>query len=571
MKRIHFHFLVIIFLGLWISACTPAAEKADTVLINGRFLTLDDTYPEASVVAIKGGRIAAIGGDELLAIWQGDSTKIIDLAGQFAMPGFIEGHGHFSGFGYGLMNLNFLHAKNWDEIVALVAEKAASTPKGEWISGRGWHQEKWEVAPELAIHGYPSHHTLSAMTKDHPVILRHASGHALFANEAAMRIAGVTAETPDPQGGHIVRDAHGHPIGVFEERAMELITEAYAAWRNRLSPEDLEQEWLKGVQLAQQECLRHGITSFQDAGASFQEIDRYQRLAESGQLNVRLWTMVRQDYTSMKQGLDNRFPIIHAGDHFFTCRAIKTEVDGALGAFGAWLLAPYNDKPDFIGQNTTLVETVDSIAGLALDKGMQLCVHAIGDRANQEVLNLMEKRFQQAGSGDYRWRIEHSQHLDTTDIPRFAQLGVIASMQAIHCTSDAPFVEDRLGYERARTGAYPWRSLLDVGAVVTNGTDVPVEEIDPLASLYASVTRKRPDTGMAFFPEQAMTRMEALHSYTTANAFAAFEEEVKGTLAVGKLADIVVWDTPLHTCTDEELLTAKPLQVFVHGQLQYPQ
>jgi len=328
-------------------------------------------------------------------------------------------------------------------------------------------------------------------------------------------------------------------------------------------------EWQEGIAVAQEECLAKGITSFQDAGSSFQEIEDYQKLAEEGKLDLRLWVMARLPYNELAAGLNSQFPIVDAGDHFFTCRAIKSEVDGALGAFGAWLLEPYADKPDFVGQNTTLLETVDSIAGLAIDKKMQLCVHAIGDRANQEVLNLFEKRFAENGQQDYRWRIEHSQHLAVADIPRFAELGVIASMQAIHCTSDAPFVEKRLGTERARTGAYPWRSLLDAGAVVTNGTDVPVEDVDPLASYYATVTRKRPDSGMEFFPEQAMTREEGIYSYTMANAYAAFEENDKGSLRPGKLADIVVLSNNLLDCTEEEILTSEVLYTIVNGKVKY--
>jgi hypothetical protein len=384
-----------------------------------------------------------------------------------------------------------------------------------------------------------------------------------------MKLAGVTAETPDPRGGHILRDNQGEPIGVFEERAMALITEAYAVYRDGLSPQDLEGEWQEGVKLAQVECLAKGITSFQDAGSSFEEITDFQKLAEAGELDLRLWVMARLPYQQLADGLNDNFPIINAGDHFFTCRAIKSEVDGALGAFGAWLLEPYADKPDFVGQNTTLLETVDSIAGLAFAKEMQLCVHAIGDRANQEVLNLFEKRFGDEGNQDYRWRIEHSQHLAVADIPRFAELGVIASMQAIHCTSDAPFVEKRLGEERARTGAYPWRSLLDAGAVVTNGTDAPVEDVDPLESYYATITRRRPDSGMEFFPEQAMTRQEAIYSYTMANAYAAFEENDKGSLTAGKLADIVVLDKNLLTCSEAEILETNVLMTIVGGVTKY--
>lgn len=560
---------ILIALFFWSCQSTPEQPIADLLITNGNVYTVDPAQTTASVVAIKDGRILAIGSEEDLADYRGENTELLDANGQFVMPGFIEGHGHFSGLGYALMNLNFLKARSWDEIVQMVAEKAANTEAGEWITGRGWHQEKWETAPELSDHGYPSHHSLSILTKDHPVVLRHASGHSLFANEAAMKLAGVTAETPDPRGGHILRDQQGEPIGVFEERAMSLITEAYAAYRDGLSPQDLQGEWTEGVRAAQEECLAKGITSFQDAGSNFKEIDDYQALAEAGDLDLRLWVMARRPYNDLVANIDDKFPIIDAGDHFFTCRAIKSEVDGALGAFGAWLLEPYDDKPDFVGQNTTLVETVDSIAGLALEKGMQLCVHAIGDRANQEVLNIFEEKFKATDSEDLRWRIEHSQHLAVADIPRFGELGVIASMQAIHCTSDAPFVVKRLGEERARTGAYPWRSLLDAGAVVTNGTDAPVEDVDPIESYYATVTRKRPDSPEPFFPEQSMTREEAIYSYTMANAYAAFEEEDKGSITPGKLADIVILSNDLLRCPEEEILNTEVLYTIVGGEVKY--
>jgi len=279
--------------------------------------------------------------------------------------------------------------------------------------------------------------------------------------------------------------------------------------------------------------------------------------------------MVRHPYPTLKQKLPG-YPIIGAGNGFFTCRAIKSELDGALGAYGAWLLDPYNDKPGFTGQNTTSMEEVRRIADLALEYNMQLCVHTIGDRANRELLNLFEQVFSgNPQAGDLRWRSEHAQHIDPADISRFAKLGVIAAMQGIHCTSDAPFVEKRLGFARARDGAYPWRSLLDAGVVVGNGTDAPVEDVSALESFYASVTRKRADSNVAFFPEQCMTREEAIYSYTMANAFAAFEEKEKGSLEVGKYADMVVLSNDLLSCPDEEILNTKVMMTIVGGQIKY--
>ena len=554
-------------------ACEQTGEYADKVFINGHVYTVDTLMPRAQAIAVKDGKILKVGSNEDVAPLRSEATEVIDLKGAFAMPGFIEGHGHFSGMGSSLLNLNFLKSRTWDEIVEQVRQAAENAKPGEWIYGRGWHQEKWVEAPEKTYNGYPYHHQLSDAAPNNPVLLRHASGHGLMANEAAMEAAGINLETPDPKGGRIVRDASGEAIGVFEERAMAMINRALQAYLDSLPQEERIARWYRGIELAQQKCLANGITSFQDAGSSFEEIERYGQLAEEGKFNIRLWAMVRHSSDRLRNQLDG-FPIINAGNNFFTCRAIKTELDGALGSYGAWLLAPYADNPGFAGQNTTPIEEVEAIAAIALEHNMQLCVHTIGDRANRELLNIMERLTQQEGKNlqELRWRSEHAQHIDPADIPRFAQLGVIASMQGIHCTSDAPFVVKRLGEQRARTGAYPWRSLLDAGAIVTNGTDVPVEDINPLECFYASVTRRRhqePEKGLEFFPEQKMTREQAIKSYTLSNAWAAFEDTWKGSLSPGKVADIVVLSNDLTTCPDEDILTTKVLMTFVNGELKY--
>lgn len=554
---------------LFLIGCGSNEVVPDLILTNAEIYTLDRDLEMAEAIAIHDGRIIAVGSSKEVLGLAGDETEVEDLMGAFLMPGFIEGHGHFSGLGSSLMNLNFLHAQSWDEIIEAVAEKAQTAESGEWIIGRGWHQEKWSAAPDRNVQGYPYHNDLSALTLNNPVLLKHASGHGLFANAKAMELAGISKETPNPAGGKIVRDAQGHAIGIFEERAQGLITAAYNEYLSSLSQEDLEAQWKRGIELAQQACLERGITSFQDAGSSFEEIQQYKEMAENGELDIRLWAMVRRPYEELKTKV-NQLPIINAGGGYFTCRAIKADLDGALGAFGAWLLEPYEDRPDFVGQNTTPISEVEQIATLAADYQLQLCVHAIGDKANREVLNIYESTFEARNPAEsWRWRIEHAQHLSTEDIPRFAELGVIAAMQAIHCTSDAPFVEKRLGGERAKSGAYPWRSLLDAGAVVTNGTDAPVEEVDALPSFYASVTRKRPDNPKPFYPEQAMTREEAMYSYTLANAYAAFEEKEKGSLEIGKYADLVVLSHNLMTCSDEEILETKVLRTYVNGNLKF--
>ncbi len=563
-----FSFLLLLFISLHILSCSEP-EPVDLIIVNATIATMNAQAPKAEALAVSKGRIQAIGAEADIKALAGVDTKVLDAKGQFVAPGFIEGHGHFSMLGESRVNLNFLNTKSWEEIVSMVAEKASELPPGVWIEGRGWHQEKWNKVPERQWEGYPYHDELSALTPNNPVILKHASGHSSFANQRAMEAAGITAETPDPAGGAIIRDNSGRAVGVFEERAQEAIFQAFQAYESKKDPATLYQDWEHAINLAQEECLSKGITSFQDAGSSFQEIEDYQKLAEAGKLDLRLWVMVRHSYEKMKDRLQN-FPIMDAGNHFFTCRAIKTEVDGALGSFGAWLLKPYNDKAHFVGQNTTEISEVERIAGLAQDRGMQLCIHAIGDRANREVLDIIQTKVdRKVIPEDHRWRIEHAQHLHPSDIPRFDELGVIASIQGIHCTSDAPFVVDRLGVDRASKGAYAWRSLIDSGAKIANGTDAPVEDVNPLHSFYASVTRKRTDTGMEFFTEQKMTREEGLYSYTLWNAYAAFEEGQKGSLEVGKLADIVILSNNLLECSDEEILDTKVLYTIVGGEVKY--
>lgn len=553
---------------LFYSCGLEKTDYPDLIIHNAKVYTVDAQKSTYEAISITDGLISHLGSSEEILSTQDPSTEILDAQGALVLPGLIEGHGHFSGLGQSLMNLNFLKSKSWDEIVEMVKQRVSEVDTGVWIMGRGWHQEKWEETPHDHVHGYPRHFDLSEIAPDNPVMLRHASGHGLIANKKAMDIAGVTNETQDPSGGAIIRDRDGEAIGVFEERAMEIIRNAYNYYLEEQSDEQKIKEWYDGIALAQNECLTNGITSFQDAGAQFAELERYTQLAEEGNMDIRLWSMVRHSSKDLEGKLSD-IRMIDVGGGYFTCRAIKTAVDGALGSFGAWLIEPYDDKPGFVGQNTYEIEEVEDIAKLALAADMQLCVHAIGDKANQVVLDLMEPYYQNSSNKDLRWRIEHSQHLHPDDIPRFGELGVIASMQGIHCTSDSPYVEKRLGEQRAREGAYNWRAIIDSGGLVTNGTDAPVEDIDPIESYYASVTRKRVDSDIPFFPENKMSREEGIYSYTMANAIAAFEEETKGSLEVGKYGDITILSEDWLTCSDDEILDTKILYTIVEGDIRY--
>ncbi len=514
---------------------------------------MDPARPTAEAVVVRGDRIEWVGAMRDLSMPRGRSVRTIDLAGRCVIPGFIEGHGHFITWGRQLITLDLSGAPNWDAIVKMVAAEAERTPRGAWLIGRGWHQEKWDRPPAPNVDGYPTNRSLDDIGGGRPILLLHGTGHMAIANRAALRAAGIDDETPDPPGGKYLRDAHGRLTGVLRENAMNRVQAAYDRWESHRPPAARKAELLRAIERAGEECHRHGVTSFHDAGASFEEVTLFRELARQGKLPVRLYVMLIEPNERLAGRLDE-LRMVGAHRQFLTVRAIKRMFDGALGTHGAWMLSPYEDLPGRTGYNTLSIESLEQTARLACKHGYQLCVHAIGDRANRAVLDLYEKVFAEMAGGDgkaLRWRIEHAQHLDPSDIPRFAKLGVIASMQGVHATSDGPFVVRRLGYRRAREGAYAWRRLLDSGAVVINGTDVPVEPIDPLACLHASFTRKMAD-GRAFFPEQAMTRREALASYTRHAAWAAFEEQTKGTIAPGKLADLVVLSRDPLECPESQ-------------------
>ena len=560
--------LFLVTFGTFTNVFAQQEEVADLILRGGKVVTVDPKLPAATAVAVLGGKILAVGNDEEMARFAGDKTKIIELNGRLAIPGFIEGHGHFVGLGESRMMLDLTTAGTWDDVVQQVADAARISPPGEWIIGLGWHQEKWSSKPEPNIEGYPTDEEISKVSPQHPVLLTHASGHMCFANEYAMRLADVTAETKPPEGGEILRDESGKAIGVFRETSMALIHRARSRDEAGFTEADRKRYQARAIELATDECLRKGITSFQDAGSSLATIEQFKQLAEQGKLRIRLWVMVRDQLELIERNLE-KARVVEAGNGFLTMRAIKLSIDGALGAHGAWLLAPYEDLPSSEGLNTAPIETAQRLAELAIDNGYQLCIHAIGDRANREVLDIFEAAFDKNPSiMPRRWRIEHAQHLHPDDIPRFGRLGVVASMQGIHCTSDAIFVLQRLGPRRAEEGAYVWQKLLKSGAVVTNGTDAPVEDVDPIASFHATVTRELKN-GAKFFPDQCMSREEALYSYTMACAYAAFEDHSKGSLTPGKFADIVVLSKDIMTCPDDEIRDARVDYTIVGGTIAW--
>jgi predicted amidohydrolase YtcJ len=433
----------------------PAVRPADLVLRGGKIVTVDEARPSAEALAITGDTITAVGSAAEIQPYIGPATKVIDLKGALAVPGLIDAHVHFTGVGQAARNLKLATAKNWDDIVRMVGDAAKKAKPGEWILGRGWHQEKWTPGPSPNVEGFPLHDLLSQASPNNPVWLTHASGHAGFANAKAMAVAGVTKATPDPNGGQILKDKSGNPTGLFNERAQSLIGDALARDRAKRTRAQVEADLRTEIQLASEEALSKGLTTVADAGSPPATIELMKKLVDERKLPLRVWMMLRETPDKLAADMP-KYRVVNYGDKRFTVRAIKRAVDGALGSRGAWMLEPYSDLQTTSGFNTDSLEDVRRSAELAVINDYQVCVHAIGDRGNREVLDIFEETFTRHSEKDgrqLRWRIEHAQHLSAKDIPRFGQLGVIASMQGIHATSDAVFVLARLGPKRAEEGA----------------------------------------------------------------------------------------------------------------------
>ncbi len=565
--------LLLSALSILLFQCTGEKEQfqADLVFRNGNMYTVDDDRPKAEAVAIDKGRIVFVGSNVEVEKWISERTIIIDLEGKTMTPGLIEGHGHFLSMGRAKLEVDLNGTESYEELVSRVKTAVEATTPGTWIVGRGWHQSKWDSITAPVFNGFPTHQQLSEISPDNPVFLSHASGHGAFVNAKAMEIAGVNQlakegmaiQTVD--GGEVIRDENGNPTGIFNENAMGLIMEHI--------PKSDEQKDIRALKLAVVECLKNGITSFQDAGIIGSEIASVRKFMKKGNLKVRLWAMLwSQDSTLIKEWYA-KGPEIGTGDNHLTIRAIKIMADGALGSRGAWLLESYTDRENHFGVATVPMSFVYDISKEALKYGFQVCTHAIGDRANREILDMYEKALVEnpEAAKDSRFRIEHAQHLSLEDIPRFASLGVIPAMQAIHLSSDRPWAIDRLGAQRIEEGAYVWQKLLQSGVKVVNGTDVPVEPINPMANFYASVTRKTlegtPEGG--YEPSQKFTRPQALKSMTLDAAYGAFEENIKGSITVGKLADFTVYSQDLMLVAEEKILDTKVEMTVVAGEVLY--
>jgi len=550
----------------------PGANRpppADLVLTGGNVVTVDPTRPRARALAMTGDRITAVGSEAEIARHIGDATTVVELDGHTAVPGLIEGHGHYTSFGESLLMLDLRDAQSFADIVEQVAEAADTTPAGEWIVGRGWHQDKWQRREPVLVEGLPVHDALSAETPDHPVMLIHTSGHGVFVNARALELVGIDPGTADPDGGEIVRDAEGRATGMMREAAQDAFRQAYSGQESRRPAGVAEERLRRIITLAGEASLRNGITSFQDLGTSFAEVDVIRAMADEGRLPVRLYMAFEETAEAMRGRLDE-YRMVGFGNYFLTVRTIGEKVlDGALGTHGGWLLEPYADLPRSSGLNVVPLAEIEASAELAMAHDYQMAIQGIGDRAYRELLDIYQAAFERhPEKTDLRWRIEHAQVIHPDDLARTVELGVIPAVQGIFACSDGVWVEDRLGAERTRERGYIFNTLAEAGAVPTNGTDPPVEKIDPIASFHCSVTRRLPD-GSLFQPQEAYSRERALYSYTMGNAIAAFEEDVKGSLTPGKLADVTVLSRDLLTVPAEDMLDTTVTMTIVGGRIRY--
>ena len=568
--RKEFLILITIFTVIFtLFSCRGSVGSADLVLRNGRIITMDNRWPQVSALAVKGDRISAIGSDRDMLRYTGMETQVIDLKGMLTIPGFIEGHGHFYSLGASLMHLELRNTDNWDAIIALVAAEVKNKKPGTWIVGRGWHQDKWTTKPQPNVGGLPIHHKLSAVSPQNPVFLSHTSGHGVFVNRAAMLASGLSKKSIDPPGGEIVRDENGEPIGMLRENAAQPVRDALKAYQTKRTIQEVKAAMLQQVKLAAQNAIENGITSFQDMGSTWKELDHLKVMAAEGSLPIRLYMAVQEPAVEMEEKLAD-YRLVGYGNNFLTIRCIGEKVlDGALGTHGGWLLESYTDLPRSFGLNVTPVPEIRHSAELAIKHDYQLAIQGIGDRAARELFNIYEEQFTiHPEKKDLRWRIEHAQVTHPDDLLRYAALGVIPGIQGIFACSDGPWVVDRLGVERTKERGYLFRSMAESGALIMNGTDPPVEEISPIASFHCSITRELSD-GSIFQPEQRLTREQALQSYTINNAFAAFEEDLKGSITPGKLADITVLSKDIMTVPEDEILDTEIVYTILGGEVVY--
>ena len=552
-KKVIFILLIAMFTTLFPVQVFADDVMADTVYVNGNIYTVDEDFSKAQAIAIKGQYIVGVGSNEDVKGFVGESTKVIDLQGKTVIPGLIEGHMHYPGEGQKLLQLD-LFWKPKDVILAAVKAEADRLPDGEWITGGGWNQEVWDI-PE-----FPSKEDLDEVAPNNPVALRRTCGHATWVNSLALEIGGITKDTPNPQGGEILKNENGDPLGILTDTAASFVT-------SKIPPLTAERK-KEALLLAQDELFSYGLTTSMDAGSSVEDIQQMKELYESGDLKIRLYVMV--DSGPDAEVYYEKGPEIGLYGNRMTMNCIKFYTDGSLGARSAWLLEEYSDRPGHVGNSRHTYDEFYELVKAARDNGFQASTHAIGDAANRQVVDIYEKVLKENPLEDHRYRIEHFQIATLEDIQRIADLEIIPAMQSVHATSDKNMAEDRVGPERIK-GGYAWRKVLNTGNIIVNGSDANVELVNPYHGLYAAVTRKgrdgEPEGG--WYPEECMTREEALRSFTIWAAYGQFEEDIKGSIEVGKLADFVVIDRDYMTCPDSEIMNILPLATIVGGEVVY--
>lgn len=536
-----------------------ASAQPDLIMINGAVVTVDDRFTIAEAFAVEDGAFSAVGSEDEVMALRGRATIVVDLNGGIVLPGLIDAHGHLAGLGelkVGVVDLT--GTRSYEEVIERVADRAGRTEPGAWIIGRGWDHESWPER-EMPVHG-----PLSEAVPDHPVWLARVDGHASLANAAAMTIAGISESTPNPAGGEVLREPSGALTGVFVDAAESLVS--------GVIPASVFGEARAALLAAQDLCLAAGLTGVHDAGVAPDLAELYSDLESSGALRLRVYGMMPAQHAA--RWFEENEPI--AGDRF-SLRACKVYADGAMGSRGAWLLEPYQDRPTddngmpYSGLAVTDPREIEALARHALDRGYQVCTHAIGDRANREVLDAYERALADRNADVARFRVEHAQLLHPDDIARFAALGVIASVQPTHCTSDMRWVEDRVGPARA-DGAYAWQSLARSGARLALGSDFPVESHNPFLGFYAAVTRldASGSPGGGWRPAERLTREQALRGMTIDAAFAAFDEHRLGSIEPGKRADFILVDRDVLTCPEADIPATRVLQTWIDGERVFP-
>jgi len=547
----------IVFILIWILCIScNTNEIADLVIISGKVATVDEDFTITEAIAAQDDKIIYVGNNDEAKELIGPNTRLIKLDGELVLPGLIDAHGHLTGYGKSLENIDLVGTKSYQQILDLVSDKLSKVQPGEWIQGRGWDQNDWDNKE------FPTHQRLSKISQNNPVVLSRIDGHAILVNQMAMDVAGITASTPDTTGGKIYRENNGLPTGIFLDNAEYLITEHI--------PKYSTNEIRRIIKNGANHLLEYGIIGIHDAGIPISRIDDFKYLIDNGEMPIRINAMLTDTIAAENEEFFNSYNIDSYGDDFLRIKSVKLYADGALGSRGAALLEPYSDDPGNVGLMVTDSLHMLEVSKTALQNDFQVCTHAIGDRAISIILNTYEEALKEYPKNDHRFRVEHSQIVNLDDVPRYAQLGVIPTMQPQHAISDMPWVEDRIGKNRL-PGAYAWRSFIDEGSIIPCGSDVPVEIPDPLNGIYNAVTRQDangfPDGG--WIPGQKMTIEEVIKGYTIWAAQAAFQEDILGSIEVGKYADFTIIDKDILTIDPIEILNTNVLYTIVGGEIKF--